>query len=305
MKNNDSKILLTLLAVFALAISSCYKKIDIPNTNTVEVALASGANYVTTDMTVKPKDSIIFSYTITSNTDMKYVGIQKNATDNSTFVANTKDTLSAANKNNYTATKRLAADSASGTYKFRVVALDVAGLYLGSREVIITVTPDFNYYTVRVLQVPDTTAKTNNCYMAASTGMVYSYTSSGAANSASIDFGFYYDTTTANKFSVYALSAPQVQLSYYDISTWTKNATIMKKATTPTFTSITSGGALRTAAITNLSSGTTNKITALAAGNLVFFKTVAGKTGCIQVNYINGTDASKTSYMNLDVKIEK
>lgn len=313
MKNIHSKIILSLLAVAVTAVSSCYKKIDIPNTNTVSISMGTGTNYINSDITVNPKDSIIFSYTVTSANDMKYVGIQKNAVDNSTFIAGTKDTLTAANKNSYTVTKRLAADSANGVYKFRVVALDALGIYLGSKEFVVTVNADYIYYTVRVLQVPDTTAKVNNCYLAAYTGNVYSYTT-GAANSAAIDMGFYFDTTGVGtavttddvKFSVYALNAAQPQLSYYDISSWaTKNATIMKKATTPTFASLTSGGSLRSAAVTNLASGATGKATLLAAGNLVFFKTAAGKAGCLQVNYVNGTDGSKSSYMNVDVKIEK
>jgi hydroxyethylthiazole kinase-like sugar kinase family protein len=140
--------------------------------------------------------------------------------------------------------------------------------------------------------------------MSAATGNVYSYTT-GAANSAAIDFGFYYDTATANKFSVYALSAPQVQLGYYDLSSWTKNVTIMKKATSPAFANITSGGALRSAGIANLTSGTTNKITALAVGNLVFFKTATGKVGCMEIRFGNGSGPEKESFINVDVKIEK
>ena len=83
----------------------------------------------------------------------------------------------------------------------------------------------------------------------------------------------------------------------------------MKKATAPTFASLLSAAGLRSAAVTNLTSGATNKVTTLsttvAGNNLVFFKTVGGKAGVLQVNYINGTDASKTSFMNVDVKIEK
>ena len=79
----------------------------------------------------------------------------------------------------------------------------------------------------------------------------------------------------------------------------------MKKATAPAFNSLLSGGSLRSAALTNLSSGTSNKITALVAGNLVFFKTVNGKAGCMQVNFVNGSSAAKDSYINVDIKIEK
>ena len=53
------------------------------------------------------------------------------------------------------------------------------------------------------------------------------------------DFGYFYDTTTVGvtvinqpKHTIYALSASTpVQ---YDLTGWTKNATIFKKITTPT-----------------------------------------------------------------------
>jgi hypothetical protein len=295
------------ITLIACILNACTKKVDPIDGSNADVSLVNaGANFVTGDVTVNPKDSINFSFTITSAKTMKYVSIQKNPVNQTAFLV--RDTLTAANANSYTTTKRFRADSANGPNIYRIVAHDATGIYIGHKDIIVTVTPDFYYYTVRVLQVPDTIAKTSNCYMAASTGNVYSY-NTGAANSAAIDFGFYYDTTVANKFSVYALTAPQVQLAFYDITSWTKNATIMKKAAAPTFASLLSAGGLRSAAITNLASGASNKVVALsttvAGNNLVFFKTAAGKAGCMQINYINGTNGSIGSFANVDVKIEK
>lgn len=295
------------IIIATVMLNACTKKVDPIDGSNADIALVNnGTGFVTGDVTVNPKDSIFFSFTITSAKKMKYVSIQKNPVNQTAFLV--RDTLTAANMNSYTVTKRLRADSANGPYVYRIVAHDTAGVYIGHKDVIITVNPDFYYYTVRVLQVPDTTAKTNNCYLAAYTGNVYSFTS-GAAKSADIDFGFYYDTTTANKFSVYALSAAQPQLNYYDITTWTKNATLMKKAASPTFASLLSAGGLRSAALTNLASGAGNKVVGLstttAGNNQVFFKTAAGKSGCMQINYINGTDGSKATFMNVDIKIEK
>jgi hypothetical protein len=283
--------------------TACVKKVDPVDGSNATVTLSdAGKNSVTTNVEVNPKDSLIFSFTITSDKNMKYVGIQKNPVNQTAFVV--RDTLTDANSHSYTATKKLVADSANGDYVYRIVAHDAAGTYIGHKDIKVTVKADFNYYTYRFLQVPDTTDKVNTCFMAATTGNVYSYTT-GTANSAAIDFGFYYDTTTANKFSVYALTAAQPQLSFYDITSWTKNATIMKKASSPAFNTLLSAASLRAAAVTNLSSGTTNKVTALAAGNLIFFKTASGKAGCMQVNFVNGSSAAKDSYINVDVKIEK
>lgn len=305
------KKIITGSVLMLILLNSCQKKADPVDGSNANVALVSaGTNYVTGNVTVNPKDSLLFSFTISSNTDMKYVSIQKNPVNQTAFLV--RDTLTSANKNSYTVVKRFAADSANGDYLYRIVAHDATGIYIGHKDIVVSVKADFNYFTYRFLQVPDTTEKKNTCYLAATTGAVYSYTS-GAANSAAIDMGFYFDTTgvgttsTADdvKFSVYALSATQPQLSYYDISSWTKNATIMKKATSPAFNTLLSAGSLRSAGVTNLSSGATNKATLLASGNLVFFRTTAGKNGCLQVNFVNGSDASKASYINVDVKIEK
>ncbi len=299
------------IIIAIIVFSSCQKKADIVDGNNATVTLSNaGANHVVGDITVNPNDSIIFNFTIASNQDMKFVGIQKNPVSQTGFVV--RDTLTTAGKNSYSVTKRLKADSINGSYVYHIVAHNAAGIYIGHKAIIVTVKADFNYFSYRFLQVPDTTAKTNTCYIAATTGNVYSYTS-GAAKSADIDFGVQFDTTGALtpiatddlKFSVYALSAPQNQIAYYDITSWTKNATIMKKATAPAFNALTSGGALRSAGVTNLASGTTNKITQLVAGNLVYFKTVSGKVGCMQVNFVNGNNESQNSYINVDVKIEK
>jgi hypothetical protein len=291
--------------------SSCQKKTDaVDGSNATIVLTNAGTNYVTENITVNPKDSIFFSFTVTSNADMKYVSIQKNPVNQTAFLV--RDTLPAASKNSYTAVKKFAADSANGDWIYRIVAHNSVGNYIGHKDIIVSVKPDFNYFTYRFLRVPDTTDKVNTCYMAATTGNVYSY-SNGAANSAAIDFGIYYDTTGKassvttddSTFVIYALNLVQPQLPFYDLTAFTKNATIMKKATSPTFASITSAGALRSAAVTNLTSGARNRAVALGQGTLVFFKTAGGKAGCLNVNFVSGSDPSKSTFMNVDVKIEK
>lgn len=300
-----------IISLAALTFASCEKKVDPVDGSNANITLNNaGSNFVVADITVNPKDSINFSYTVSSNQDMGFVSIQKNPVNQTAFVF--RDTMTAATKNNYSAVKRMIADSANGSYIYHIVAHTSKGVYIGHKAVIVTVKSDYDYYTFRTLMVPDTTAKVNTCYMSAAKGLVYSYTT-GAANSADIDFGLYYDTTfTASssttddlRFSLYALSAAQPQLSYYDISTWTKNATVLKKVTSPAFNTLTSAGAIRTACNTNLASGTSTKITQLVAGNMVAFRTAAGKRGVLLVNYGNGSSPAKESFLNVDVKIER
>jgi len=297
-----------------VSISACEKKVEPVDGSNATINLKNdGAKFVTDNITVNAKDSLFFSFEITSAKDMKYVSIQKNPVNQTAFLV--RDTLNAANKNAYSVVKKLVADSANGDYVYRIVAHDLVGNYIGHKDILVTVKTDYDYFTYRFLQVPDTTAKTNNCYMSATTGKLFSYSSAAGTpgNSALIDFGIYYDTTGKaststtddSTFVMYALNAAQPQLSFYDISSFTKNATIMKKGTSPTFASITSAGALRSAAVTNLTTGARNRAVALSTGNLVFFKTAAGKAGCLIVNFVNGNSPSSSTYINVDVKIER
>ncbi len=305
-----NKIIYLIFAVVLLT-TACKKQTDPIDVSNATITLQNaGTGFVVDNITVNPNDSIFFSYTVTSNKDMKFVSIQKNPTNQTAFIV--RDTLTTTQKNNYTAVKRLRADSINGSAIYHIVAHDKDGKYIGHKALVVTTKSDYDYYTFRLLQVPDSTAKTNTCYMDATKGIMYSYTS-GTTKSADIDFGLMYDTTgkasssTTDdlRFCLYALSAPQGQLPYNDISTWTKNATIMKKITSPTFTTITSGGLIKTTCNTNLTSGTTNKITQLVAGNMVAFRTASGKQGILLVNFANGNNENATSYLNVDVKIAR
>lgn len=322
-----------IILIYALAmliggmLTSCGKFVDRVNSNTITVTFAaSGPKFVTTDLTLNPKDSIQFNYAVSCPTRMKYVFLQKNGTN----VA--ADTLKLSSFN-FTAIKKLIADSAAGPFIYAVVARDSLGYYLGtSQSFTLTTTPDFTYYVNRTLFVPDTTAKTNACYFASTNGKTYSYTSAGATNSALIDFGYYYNPDSAQTAGVkktpfghfiYALNVSPVPnpISFYDISTWTKNATIFKIASTPVYTSVLSGGGIKAGCLTNLKTGATSSVpvvtttitggkqtdvsTPLASGNLIWFKTAAGKYGVIQIDYINQNSAAHGTFMTVDIKIQK
>lgn len=296
-------IIIPVLVIFAAGLyASCEKKIDpIEETYSVEVTFNNGGEkYVTSDIEINPKDSIFFDFTVTAAEDMDVIEIQKNGAKIDTFK------VTASTKNVFSGMKKYMADSIPGDYSYRILARNKAGVFMGdgNKLIKVTVKPDFYFWTYRFVYVPDTLAKTNKTYFATAKGQIYSYTE-GAANSAAIDFGYYYDTTTANRHTIYALSAAQPQLGFYDISSWTKNATVFRKASSPSFNNLTSGAALAAAGKTNLSSGTSSKATALAAGNLVYFRTAAGKVGCIQINYLEGVSPAKSTFINIDVKVQR
>jgi hypothetical protein len=297
------------LFIVSVLFSACKKKIDPIDTYSVKVDFrSSGAKYLTGDIELNPKDSIYFDFTITSQEDMDYVEIQKNGVKIDTFK------LPASNLRSFSKVKGYMADSAAGDYNYRIVGRTSTARFLGdgNKSLKVTIRPDFLFWSYRLLRVPDTVAKTNKAYYAISTGNTYSY-SEGAANSALIDFGYYYDTTGAAsavttddlKHTIYALNAPQPQLNFYDISTWTKNATVFKVISVNFVTVLTSSGAINTQIKNNMTSGTSNKINKLVSGNVVGFKTAAGKYGAIQIRYTNQDSPAKETELQIDVKVQK
>lgn len=302
-----------IIGIFATGIlfTACEKKIDPVDTYSVNVEYRnSGPKFVTTDVTVNPKDSIYFDFTITAETDMSYVEIQKNGVRIDTFRLN-----GFTDKRTFSKIRGYRADSAAGDYSYRILARSATAVFMGDggKQFKVTVTPDFNFWSYRILQVPDSVSKTNKCYYSSTDGKIYSY-SEGGANSAKIDFGYYYDTTVSLKHTIYSLSSAQTQLGFYDISSWTKNITLLKKMPTSVnfVTNLTSAGAIQTLIGGNMTSGTSSKVTGLSttatgstSNSVIGFKTAAGKFGAILIRYVNGDSPAKETQIEVDVKVQK
>ena len=312
-KLNMKKYIIGLIAIVVL-FSSCEKKVEPIDDFQVQVEYKAGPKNLTGDITLNPKDSLYLDFTITSPTDMAYIEIQKNgSTRLDTF------RLNSTNNRSFSLRKGYRADSAAGDYSYRVLARDERAIFMGDggKMITVTVTPDFYFWSYRILQVPDTVDKTNKTYYSSTEGKTYSY-AEGGTNSAKIDFGYYWDTTGRSsssttddlKHTIYSLSAAQPQLAYYDISTWTKNVTLLKKMpTSVNFVSgLTSGGAIQTLIGGNMTSGTSSKVTTVsttAGSNVIGFKTAAGKFGAILIRYVNGDSPNKTTQIEVDVKVQK
>jgi hypothetical protein len=305
---------LTGLFFAAIAFSACEKKIDPIDTFYVTVDYRnSGTGFVTGDVTVNPKDSIFFDFTISSPDTMSFIEVQKNGTRIDTF------RLNSSNNKSFSKVYRYRADSAAGSYTYRVLARNNKAVFMGDggKEFTVTVTPDFKFWSYRILAVPDSVNKTNKCYYSSNDGNIYSY-SDGAAASASIDFGYYWDTTGRGtavttddlKHTIYSLSSPQPQLGFYDISSWTKNVTLLKKMPTSVnfVTGLTSAGAIQTLIGGNMTSGTAAKVTTVSTtggSNVIGFRTAAGKFGAILIRYVNGDSPAKETQIEVDVKVQK
>ena len=310
--------------VLGLFLSACEKKVEPIDSFNVTVEFRnSGGKFLTGDVTLNPKDSIYFDFTISSPTDMSYIEIQRNGSRIDTFRLNNS------NKRSFSLIKGYRVDSAAGEYTYRVLARDDRAVFMGDggKMFTVTVTPDFYFWSYRILQVPDTVNKINKTYYSTTEGKTYSY-SEGAANSAKIDFGYYWDTTgrgtaAANddvRHTFYALSSPQPQLGFYDISSWAKNATVFKKmpssgnppvvpVSSANFVSqLTSAGAIQTLIGANMTSGTSSRITMLATtanNNVIGFRTASGKLGAILIRYVNGDSPNKETQIEVDVKVQK
>jgi len=205
----------------------------------------------------------------------------------------------------------MVADTIPGNYVYKVVARDQDNIYLGSSTPItVTVSSNMTYVTNNRIYVPDTTAMTNNTYFNIATQTSYSYSGITAANSNLIDFGYFWDPTIASGttpkgHTIYNLNLSPVPsaIAMYNTSAFTKNATQFKLITSPTWVNLNSGGILKAQGATAFKTASANSISALAAGNIVLFKTAAGKYGAILVTYVSGGSAYATTYMNFDVKI--
>ncbi|TWI85143.1 hypothetical protein IQ13_0300 [Lacibacter cauensis] len=308
-----------LTGIFAagLLLSACEKKVNPVDTYYVTVEYKQNtAKDLTGNVELNPKDSIYLNFTISSPNDMAYIEIQRNGSRIDTFQLNTAD-----KKRSFSTIKGYRADSAAGVYTYRVLARDARGVFMGDggKQLKVTVKPDFDFWSYRILQVPDSLTQTNKCYYSTKDGKVYSY-ADGPGNSASIDFGYYWDTTgrgTASttddlKHCLYALNAPQSQIAFNDVSqtSWTKNATLLKKMPSSVnfVTGLTSSGAIQTLIGGNMTSGTSSKVTAInttAGNNVIGFRTVTGKFGAILIRFLNGDSPSKTTQIEVDVKVQK
>ena len=320
------KYISVLLITSAFLFSACEKKVeDVGEFNVTVEYKSSNPKAITGDITVNAKDSIYLDFSISSpSADMSYVEIQKNGVRIDTF------RMSAfTDKRNFSLLKGYRADSIPGDYSYRVLARDARAVFMGDggKLIKVTVTPNYTYWAQRILVVPDTTAKTNPCYFATTNGQNYSYTSAASVSNL-IDFGYYFDTTKVNAGSpatlqprghtIYALTNTVAPFTPYDISSWTKNATIFK-ASTANFTTTNSAGAIRTAAVAALTSGTVTRfsqtdraaaqISNKLTGQVLVFKTATGKYGMLNVYYTNDNGAlnntANVSFISIEVKIEK
>lgn len=303
MKNIKIKYLGSLIvALFFL--SSCYKEYDnIFNMfDDVTVTFHSTTpNSVTDFKEVEVGDDVDLDFTITSAKKSMYMVCIWEAGGAIPF---RKIPLDASQRKSFSHVETIAMTNKVGTISYRVWALDSAGVYIGDGKKLITVhvKPDYNYWAGRAIYVPDTVEKVNKSYLSLSTGELFNYTE-GVTNSDKIDLGFAFNGTP----TIYALTASPLPFTPYDISAWTKKATlfaaIKSNQGSTWLNQLRTGAALEKNA--KSAKTTLKSVNNLKAGSLVYFLTAEGKYGGLYVNYITQNSATKGTFMNVDIKIQK
>lgn len=310
------KYIIGVLAICSF-LTACEKKINPIDSYLVTVEYNKNSSKdLTGDIEANPKDSIYLNFTISSPTDMAFVEIQRNGARIDTFRLSDP-----ASRKRFSAIRGYIVDSAAGKYQYRVLARNSRGVFMGDggKKLNVTVLPDFDFWSYRIIQVPDSLAQTNKCYFSTRNGRLFSY-ADGPGNSGSIDFGYYWDTTgraTASaaddlKHTLYALNAPQPQIAFNDVSqsTWIKNATLLKKMPSSInfVTQLTSSGAIQTLIGSNMTSGTASRVSTVgttSGNNVIGFRTANGKLGAILIRFVNGDSPNRTTQMEIDVKVQR
>ncbi len=265
---------------------------------------------------ISATDSVLLDYTIESpDADMYQVALYKTGASSPALKVPVTD---ASQRRTFSGKFKLyARDLGPGSTSYRIWAYDKDGVYLGDggKLITITVTPDLLFFTNRRIYVADSVDKIDECYLSISDGKLYSYTT-GASHSATIDLGSFVrrDTirnasgvvtsTTLNHY-FYSLSADPLPFRHYDISTWTKRATLFSAPTAGSIAELNNNlntGAKILAAAKTKTINLKNIPTALVASQLIYFKTPEEKYGVIFVHTI-ATDFSNRRYTQVSYKI--
>ncbi|MFD2163821.1 hypothetical protein ACFSJU_15545 [Paradesertivirga mongoliensis] len=268
---------------------------------------------------VNDGETVYIDYSITSsNEDMHSVVVEKVAGSSSGNPERTATVVSdESERRSYSRTLKLTMQR-DGKSTYRVYALNEKGHYIGDgyKEVTIEVNPSYKVIASRRVYAPDTLTKVNPSFYSISKGTSFSYTE-GQANSADIDFGIWRtpDPRPAHAgryiYNYYSLSATTNPFPTYDISAWTKRATVFSAPVTGgtnTFLyTLVSGSVIEEQAKARTLNVTSTNFTTwqagLAAGNVVYFKTPEGKYGAFLVNGV-ASDYENKAYVSIDVKIQ-
>ncbi|WP_207510969.1 hypothetical protein [Longitalea luteola] len=305
---HQNKWVPALMIAFCGWLASCKK--DVPNIfNMFDVTLELHSdlpNAAAEYNELNAGDSVVIDFTINSPTkDMYQVAVLKTGANTPYIKIPITDE---GKRRTYSDKITLKAEKAGET-TYRVWAVDKQGVYLGDgyKQITVNVISDYRHLPNRQVYFPDTVGKSLNCYLSLKDATTYSY-STGAASSADIDLGIYRTWSIVNgevkyRWFIYSLSASPVPFGAYDVSGWTKRATLFASPggnANEYRDKLATGLAIETEA----KKKTINlKSAEVKSGQYLFFKTPDGKYGALMINAITD-DYMERPFMNVSVKIQ-
>ena len=307
MKNSILKNIGGLFLTIALFSTGCKK--DYANIynmfEDVTVTLHDSSPYsITADTTyVQAGDSVVIDYTIKSTNKGIYTVAVHEAGAAIPFI---KIPISKENRYSYSDVVRLKMDSKVGRTAYRIYALDSAGIYIGDgdKKFVVEIASDYFYWADRTIFVPDSINKDSKSYFSTTDGQVMSY-NEAMSKSDLVDFAYCYSPSGGH--TIYNLSYTPLPFTGYDVSSFTKNATMFycqnRKGQLSTFQRMTTGKQ-----IYNVGAKKANKpnpIEGIEPTYLIYFKTANDKYGAMYVNGINRDSENSGTYMNVDIKVQK
>jgi predicted heme/steroid binding protein len=290
-------LLVSLLVVASGFFASCEK--DDEGGSSIDFF---GGNYIDADATVEAGSTLAFKFTATSETSMELLEVEMTGYG----VVFDEEIPNASNKS-YTKEVTLTAPANAGTYTYEFQIWDNAdgdANLIVSKSITITVTAAGGALTTYTDKILGAQTSSNGSSFLSVDGTVLQI-ADAKANSNKVDFMYYYsggDLSTIVAPSD-ASAATQFNNATNGVATWSvKNATKLKKLTGVTFESITNASAIE-----DVSSTGSTKVTSLAVGDVVAFKTAstsakASKKGVFKVTAISA--ATTAGSITIQVKVE-
>lgn len=302
MKNFKTLFVLFLLGAAAFGYS-CSSKTDSTTTTPQNPSLTVSPS---TDQTAKPGDMIAFAIVGASNSTSNS-GLTKIhasvATANGSNVGTAWDSTLAKKPTNLGVnyTFSVPAGATDGTVYTITFTLtdDKNNTATSTRNINVKIATTLSSYSAVMILVPSTD-KMSKTFYSSSDNTLYSRTDADNSSStqSKIDFAYYYGVSNhASITSPYGMPTVIQNLAGWSV----KNNTMLGLTT---LTSANFDAADNAAVVSANSSATMSTVTTLIAGDVLAFKTVAGKMGLIRVSDIKGT-YNDGDYMKIDVKVQK
>ncbi|WP_421938483.1 hypothetical protein [Pedobacter sp.] len=306
-----------LIAGLTLSLTACKK--TAPNIYNMfnDVSVTFKADYplsIVDYKNINDGDSVYLSFNITSaKEDMAAVCVRREGQEAPVLQINLPDN---ADKRSYTGIYKFVA-SRVGESKYRVYALNKQATYIGDgyKSVSFNVIPNFTLIANRRIYLPDSVSQDIASYYSIKLGESFSY-ANGKNVSADLDFGIYRTPATLNDanaiggywYHIYSLSASPLFFNKFDISSWTKRATLFSGQANDASTfnnNLVSGSTIQSvvgAKTINLKETPRTSAGSIKVGSVVYFKTPEGKLGAVHFKQISSDNGRL--YFAINVKAQ-